>query len=107
MKKILAFLLAVCLLTCLTSAMGEPEKDALFPAKGGNGLWGYINREGVFVIPPQFDGARDFRGDYAVITVYPEGYLPAREDLFPPDCHGIINRDGDIVVEPAYSFDDG
>ena len=38
------------------------------------------------MIPPQFDGAESFRGNYAVITVLPEGSAPLEElDLLKND----------------------
>ena len=85
------------------------EAEPLFPACGENGKWGYINQRGEFVIQPQFDGASDFRGNYAVITVYPDGFMPTEETDWSdiPDCEGIIDRNGSIVLEPTYSFDSG
>ena len=63
-------LTAICMMIlCLVSfsSLAEDLSESLFPAVGGNEKWGYMDREGTFVIPPQFDGAEDFRGNYAVI----------------------------------------
>lgn len=99
------FMIILCLNPFNTFAEDSPE--ALFPAVDGNGKWGYINREGTFIIPPQFDGAEDFRGNYAVITVWPETTDESAEPDSLRDCEGVIDRSGRIVVEPVYSFDHG
>ena len=44
------FMIILCLNPFNTFAEDSPE--ALFPAVDGNGKWGYINREGTFIIPP-------------------------------------------------------
>ncbi len=106
MKRLAAiFLMFLCLIPC--GAFAEDSPEALFPAMDANGKWGYINREGTFVIPPQFDGAEDFRGHYAVITVYPETPEKYADRDSLPDCEGVIDRSGTMVVEPVYSFDPG
>lgn len=99
------FMIILCLNSFNTFAEDSPE--TLFPVVDGNGKWGYINREGTFIIPPQFDGAEDFRGDYAVITVWPETTDESAEPDSLRDCEGVIDRSGRIVVEPVYSFDHG
>ena len=98
MKKLL------CLLLFLLPVMALAEDD-LYPAKGENGLWGYINAQAEWVIEPRFDGASCFRGDYAVAWMLPEGADPERYwDL---DCEGIIDRKGSWVVPPEYTFVSG
>ncbi len=79
MKKLLCGLL--CLLMLLGCASAE---GCLYAAKGDNGLWGHIDEAGNWVIPPKFDGAGDFRGNYALIQ------QDGRE--------GFANRDGEIVL---------
>ena len=106
MKRLTAiFLMILCLIPC--GALAEDGLEPLFPAVGENGKWGYVNPEGTFVIPPQFDGAEDFRGNYAVITVYPETPEKYADRDSLPDCEGVIDRSGTMVVEPVYSFDPG
>lgn len=78
MKKLLCGLLCLLLLGC-ASAEGY-----LYAAKGDNGLWGHIDEAGNWVIPPKFDDASDFRGNYAWIQ---QG-----------DREGFANRDGEIVL---------
>ena len=64
---------------------------------GETGLWGYINFLGEWVIPPRYEGAWHFRGNYAAVsTGDPWDYTT-----------GIIDRDGNWVVEPEYFFDEG
>ncbi len=106
MKRIL-FLMLVCLaFTGLAFAEEKPEQTIpsttpsfLLPMPDINGKWGYINSEGKFEIAPQYDHASEFRGDYAVIDVYQE-----KNDDY---CDGIIDRNGNIVLEPFYLIDAG
>ena len=79
MKKLL------CGLLCLLMLLGCASADGyLYAAKGDNGLWGHIDEAGNWVIPPKFDDASDFRGNYAWIQ---QG-----------DREGFANRDGEIVL---------
>lgn len=109
MTRLLCLALALFLLipAFACHAADDTTFDPLFPAKAENGKWGYINNKGEFIIQPQFDSAAGFRGDYAVITVFPEGFIPSEETIEWPDCSGIIDRDGNIILEPVYSFDSG
>lgn len=99
-------LLIVLLLLCLPAVvMGEE----LYPAKGDNGLYGYINERAEWIIPPQFDGVRPFRGDYAVVSVYPEGFVDDPEDpadTWDVEQQGIIDRTGCYVLEPLDGYID-
>lgn len=79
MKKLLCGLLCLLMLLGCASAEGY-----LYAAKGDNGLWGHIDETGNWVIPPKFDDASDFRGNYAWIQ---QG-----------DREGFANRDGEIVL---------
>ncbi len=79
MKKLLCGLLCLLMLLGCASAEGY-----LYSAKGDNGLWGHIDETGNWVIPPKFDSAGDFRGNYAWIQ---QG-----------DREGFANRDGEIVL---------
>lgn len=54
-KKLILFL------TCLTFFyLAEKEKFKLFPFEDDNGKWGYINKEGKFIIEPKFYFAYGF-----------------------------------------------
>ena len=79
MKKLLCGLLCLLMLLGCASAEGY-----WYAAKGDNGLWGHIDETGNWVIPPKFDDASDFRGNYAWIQ---QG-----------DREGFANRDGEIVL---------
>lgn len=79
MKKLLCGILCLLMLLGCASAEGY-----LYAAKGDNGLWGHIDEAGNWVIPPKFDDASDFRGNYAWIQ---QG-----------DREGFANRDGEIVL---------
>ena len=48
------------IILCLTSfnTFAEDSPDMLFPVVDGNGKWGYINREGTFIIPRSLTALR-------------------------------------------------
>ena len=99
MKRLLMIILAICCLAGPASAEQEP----LFPAYDDTGKGGYIDRQGTFVIPAQFDYVSGFRGDYALATQYPEGLDLSELDEFGfDDYDGIIDRTGRWVVPPEY-----
>ena len=77
MKKLLCGILCLLLLLGCASAEGY-----WYAAKGDNGLWGHIDEMGNWVIPPKFDSAGDFRGNYAWIQ---QG-----------DKQGFVSRTGEI-----------
>ncbi len=99
MKRLLMIILAICCLALPASA----EREPLFPAYDDTGKGGYIDRQGNFVISPQYDYISEFRGDYALATLYPEGLDPSELDEFGfDDYDGIIDRTGRWVVPPEY-----
>jgi WD40 repeat protein len=69
---------------------------ALFPVEQNN-RWGYIDRMGQIVIPPQFEAASEFSEGLAAIKI--DGKW------------GFVGEDGKVVVEPrfsgAYEFSEG
>ena len=107
MKRLIPVIVMIlCLVPILSPAEPDAAPGALIPAEDENGKWGYVNSEGVFEIPPQYDHAYGFRRDYAQIVVFPEDYEGERNPYFNV-CSGIIDRNGAIVLEPAYLIDDG
>src|SRR5262249_17761161 len=68
----------------------------LYPAKQ-DGKWGYIDRAGRIVIPPQFDYAWDFS----------DGLAPVEVGL----KKGYVDKEGRVVIKPrfrnALSFSEG
>ena len=69
MKRwILSAALTLALLLLPLCAPAEGETGALFPAKGDNGLWGFIDQEGAFRIPPQYEKMSPWMGQYAAVT---------------------------------------
>lgn len=103
MKKFLLTLL-LCLLFLPAGLAEEPGR--LYPAMDDEtGLWGYIDGNAEWAIPPQFDWADVFRGDYAMVELYPAEYEASR--LLYYDCEGIIDRAGNWVLPPEYSLDAG
>ena len=54
------------------------------------GKWGFINKEGVLVIPPQFDWAGEFSEGLAAIMVDKK--------------YGFINKSGEVIIVPQYAY---
>ena len=74
MKKriCLGFMLILALL--MGGGCAALADDALYPIRE-DGKWGYMNRMGETVIPPQWTDARPFSGGAAVVTVDEEGNI--------------------------------
>jgi len=50
--------------------------ESLAPAKGSNGKWGYQDKSGTFIVPPQFDRAERFSEGLAVVGLKEKfGYI--------------------------------
>lgn len=95
MKKLtFCFLLLACLLSCAVLA---EEGKPLYAVKDENGLWGYIDCKGNLVIPGTYTWAEDFRGNYALARLIPEGEPVEEYGYF-----GIIDTSGQWVLPPAY-----
>lgn len=94
---IVAVSLAASAVAAAPAAITNAAGAALYPAEDSLGRWGFINRRGEFAIPPQFDFAWEFSGEYAVVA--------SGRKL------GFINRSGMVVVEPQFDeaedFSDG
>ncbi len=107
MKRLMLVLVIILYLVPLLSlAEVSFASGELFPAEGENGKWGYVNRDGSFVIQPTFDHAFGFRGNYAEVVVFPDDYFGDRNPYI-SGYSGIINRNGAFVLEPVYSIDAG
>ena len=95
MKRcMVVFLLMICLLPCLA---GAEEGQPLYAVKDENSLWGYIDCKGKIVIPGTFTWAEDFRGDYALVRLIPEGEPVEEYGYF-----GIVDSSGEWVLPPEY-----
>ena len=72
MKRLmLVWVMILCMVPVLSLAEQTLASKDLFPAEGENGKWGYVDRNGSFVIQPVFDHAFGFRGNYAEVVVFP------------------------------------
>ena len=109
MKRLMLVWVMILCLVPLGAWAEEETSEPLFPAMGENEKWGYINCSGEFVIAPQFDYAMEFRGNYAVVAIYPDGFTPSEDMNWTnrPNCQGVIDRSGELVLEATYSFDPG
>ena len=96
MKRWIMIVAAAMLLLCLLCVFAGAEEETLFPARGEDELWGYINIRGEWIIKPQYESAFDYSsGGYALANSPSDG-----------DSWGIIDRQGNWIVEPRYWFDD-
>ena len=87
----------------LPRAQAEAGKP-LYSVPGDNGKWGYIDCRGQWAIPPQFDYAEDFRGDWAVAYQFRE---PVNEEDWYANLDGtagIIDSHGNWAVPPEYDI---
>ena len=91
-------LMILCLLAAAAGAEDAGINEKLYAKQAENGLWGYSDAVGKWVIPAQYHYAEDFRGNYARVTVLDE-------DEYGKD--GIINRSGEFVLQPEYYIADG
>ncbi|MBQ7183284.1 MAG: WG repeat-containing protein [Clostridia bacterium] len=112
MKRLmLVWVMILSLIPVLSLAERPLASRELFPAEGENGKWGYVDREGTFVIQPVFDHAFGFRGNYAEVVVFPSddavNLLSGDRDPYHSGYSGIIDRSGEFVLEPIYTIDAG
>ncbi len=107
MKRLmLVCVIILCMWPIVTLAEQDIASHEFLPAKDENGKWGYVNHEGTVVIPPRYDYAFGFRGNYAEVVVFPENYTGDRNPYY---CghSGIIDRDGYFVLGPFYTISPG
>ncbi len=86
-------LMILCLLVAAAGAEDAGINEKLYAKQAENGLWGYSDAAGNWVIPAQYQYAEDFRGNYAYVIVQKE-----EED----SNGGIIDRSGEFVLQPEY-----
>ncbi len=67
--------------------IGSFDTD-LAPARVDKEKWGYINKKGLYVINPKYDGARPFRG----------GYAPVKKG----NAWGMIDKKGRLIIDYSY-----
>ena len=96
MKRLLIWVIILAL--CLPVSLAEEESAALYPIRE-NGLWGYMNRQGETVIPPQWKTALPFSGDTAFVSLSVVSN-PYSQSLSHGHNDGLIDRQGNYIVEP-------
>jgi len=89
-----------------TSDSAADASEPLYPAKK-DGLLGYVNASGRFVITPQFAKALPFDGDRAAVVIggtVSEFLIPGGEGLrtYGLSRAGFIDRTGRFAVAPRY-----
>jgi hypothetical protein len=77
------------LLSVTGISIADEKVVELFPVFH-RGKWGYINKSGKIVIPPQYDGAWDFSEGLAAVQV--------------GDVRGYIDEKGNMVIKPQFSM---
>ncbi|MBQ9262770.1 MAG: WG repeat-containing protein, partial [Clostridia bacterium] len=98
MKKWMAALI-VLLLLLPAAALAEGRMHPAYDEASGK--WGYIDHSGAWALPPRFDAADVFRGDYAAAMLSDGDEDEERYHW------GVIDREGNWVVEPRYMVDGG
>jgi len=93
MKNLFIFLILIALISCGKNK----EEIKLIPIKSGD-KWGYIDKEGKYIINAQFEEAHLFRNGLALVKSNENKY-------------GFIGEDGKFVINPIYkdanSFSEG
>lgn len=69
------------------SSKGNSLNRKLYPIRKGEN-YGYINKIGKIIIKPQFEDAKDFKDDFAIIKVSGK--------------YGFINTSGIVIINPIY-----
>ncbi|EAI7263009.1 WG repeat-containing protein, partial [Campylobacter lari] len=55
-----------------------------------NTKWGFIDKNGDFIIKPQYDEVRDFHNGLSVVKFN--------------DKYGFINKNGDFIIKPQFDY---
>lgn len=107
MKRLIVITAIAVLSLCLLYSCAEAEASEdvkLWPKQvSEDGLWGYVDAAGNWMIPPQYDDANVFHGNYACVTVIPAS---EKEQEYPDTMNreGLIDRTGAFVLEPNYEI---
>jgi len=89
MKRLLAFVIFLAAFLFAVFPCGAEE--ALFPARGENGLWGFLDRTGAFALPAQFASVSPWMGRYAAVSADGERF-------------GIIDGAGHFALPMEYDI---
>lgn len=96
-KVLLFFVISLVFYSCQNKESQDKNEYDLIPVKLGD-KWGYINKEGNYVINPQYKYAGFFSDEVAIVA--------NQDSLF-----GYINKKGEYLIQPTYkgvtSFEDG
>ncbi len=91
MKRRPVLIVITVLALSLLCVFAGAEEETLFPARGENGLWGYINEQNEWVIDARFTYSAYFQGNYASASGA-------------NDKEGIIDKEGNWVLNPNYTI---
>lgn len=72
-----------------------------------NGVYGYINKAGLVVIPPQFDNALEFSEGLAAVEVDGRLVMSGKVQKWMPGRCGYIDHSGKFVIQPQFSGNGG
>ena len=93
--------LLVCLAAFFAACGGTVKSNRLYPIVK-DGKWGYINNQGVIIIEPQFDAARDFHDGLALVSKFDKSGNKNPMTNQPDDKDGYIDETGKFVIEPQF-----
>lgn len=97
------------------------NNDVIYPVRIPNKIrYGYVNKDGKWVIPPILKNAEDFDGDYAIFSINGEAASPDEIqiqgaefsqfseslqkdliDIYTPEVDGMIDKKGNIIIQPG------
>ena len=96
-RQIAVWVMILCVASAV--AIAEPNKtiqDTWFAARGEDGLYGYIDRQGEWMITPQYAFADTcFTGDYIRVGMDATGAGKRQ---------GVIDRQGNWILPPKYEL---
>jgi len=82
----------------------SPSSEVLVPAKSSNGKWGYQDKYGAYVIPPQFVHAEPFHNDLALVcTTWGFNLFGKTEGVYLFARVGYIDRIGKFAIGPLFA----
>ncbi len=73
---------------CRVASARAEARSRLYPVKA-NGRWGYIDRSGAMIVPPQFDEAQQFAEGLGVVKLLGR--------------YGAVRSDGTMAIQPIFS----
>ena len=93
MKKLFFVIVVIFCFLGISGCGSGNDDEVLYPMPDKNGVVGYVDRSGEWVIEPQFATANNFHEGLAVAREYSDAL---------PNLYGYIDKSGEWVIEPQY-----